>query len=106
MFFSYFLESRYSAFRHQQSHPALQILALILRAVGFPLRPGLAYRVGITIEGFSDRWNRTLLNKPDRAGSPHPDFSSGEDYKRWRDYSTNEKQNVGFQKKINIRVIT
>ena len=39
-----------------------------------------------------------LVNKPDRAGSPHPDFSSGEDYKRWRDCSSNEKQDVDFLK--------
>lgn len=39
-----------------------------------------------------------LVNKPDRVDSPHPDFSSGEDYKRWRDCSSHEKQGADFLK--------
>jgi hypothetical protein len=45
---------------------------------------------------------QSLVNKPDRAGSPHPDFSSGEDYKRWRDSSSHEKQDADFQKKKSV----
>ncbi|WP_208643503.1 hypothetical protein, partial [Pedobacter miscanthi] len=42
-------------------------------------------RAVVTINGFGIMPEQPLVNKPDRAGSPHPDFSSGEDYKRWRD---------------------
>lgn len=78
----------------------------MLRALGFSLWSGLVGRANYTIEGFGTMQHLPLLNKPDRAGSPHHDFSSGEDYKRWRDCSSHEKQAFRFQTRKHFLIFT